>query len=310
MKFLGNFARNVHEENALLAKVLFQIFGNLTMLSPCVIRARKLRRLDTTRDTKSVDLYCRIIWYAREGIKILDEYVLPMVAKFSHLKVLAYKIRASYYHLYVLFHNHPAISLKGPQISTPPGLKSPFPKIDKGKGKSKIDPSDPIFRPNSVQPTHPLEGGPVGGVSPPRSPTQTPSFLLPAADFRPLALRAFQEANALADRYLWDSHPMKLSVRVEFAAFLYDCLHQRDESRALAKRTIKEVYEAKEGMDDDMFEDAAELVSLLGRMMRRGLGGNSSGGTATPKASSPKRSKEDAPPLPIPVSGVEMSNKI
>lgn len=104
---------------------------------------------------------------------------------------------------------------------------------------------------------------------------------------------------------------MKLSVRVEFAAFLYDCLHERDQSRAMAKRTIKEVYEAKEGMDDDMFEDAAELVSLLGRMMRRGLGGNSSGGTATPKASSPKKGKEDeVPPLPVPVSGVEMSNKI
>lgn len=44
----------------------------------------------------------------------------------------------------------------------------------------------------------------------------------------------------------------------------------------MAKTTIAEVYNAKEGMDDDMFEDSAELVGILGRMMKRGLGGGSS----------------------------------
>lgn len=62
-------------------------------------------------------------------------------------------------------------------------------------------------------------------------------------------------------------------------AFLYDCLHERDKSRSLAKVTIAEVYNAQEGMDDDMFEDAAELVGILGRMMKRGLGTGGSGST-------------------------------
>jgi hypothetical protein len=279
MKFLGQFAKNIQADHPFLSKQLFQIFGNLVMLSDKVLRARKLRRLDTTRDTKSVDLYCRIIWYAREGLKLLEQYVLPMMTNYGELKVLTYKLRASYYHLYVLFHNNPSITLKS-QVSTPPGLKSPRARKDKGKKIERGSPASP-FRPSSVQPTHPLEGGPVGG---PPGITKPPaefaaSFLVPAMDYRPLALACFEEASALSERHLWGSHPLRLSVKVEFAAFLYDCMHEKESSRLLAKQTITEVYNAQEGMDDDMFEDAAELVGILGRMMKRGLGSSNSGST-------------------------------
>ena len=265
-KFLGQFAENIQGDHPLLAQSLFQILGNQVMLSEKVIKARKLRRLDTTRDTKSVDLYCRIIWYAREGLKLLEEYVLPMVANYGELKVLSYKLRASYYHLYVLFHNKPPIRLKPAQISTPPGLTSPrLAKLDKGKAPDRRSPSDP-YRPSSVQPDTPLEGGPVGGppgITPP-PPEFAPNFLVPAEDFRPLALRCFQEATALAERLLWGSHPLRLSVKVEFAAFLYDCLHDRERSRQLAKATISEVYNAQEGMDDEMFEGRGGARRHLG----------------------------------------------
>lgn len=293
MKFLGNFARNIQYDQPLLAQSLFQILGNITMFSEKVIRARKLRRLDTTRDTKSVDLYCRIIWYTRECLKLLEDYVLPMVAKNGELKVLAYKLRASFYHLYVLFHNQPPVSLKTAQIHTPPGLKSPHAKLDKGKAIDRSTPSP--FRPSSVQPTHALEGGPVGGIPSPPPLEFAPSFLVPIADFRPKALQCFQEATALADSLLWGSHPLRLSVKVEFTAFLYDCLHERDGSRQLAKKTISEVYNAKEGMDDQMFEEAAQLVGILGKMMRRGLGAGGSGSTnaRSEVKTPPRRGKEN-----------------
>lgn len=281
MKFLGLFAENIAQDHPLLSKNLFQIVGNLVMLSEKVIKARKLRRLDATRDTKSIDLYCRIIWYAREGLVLLEQYVLPMVNTFGELKVLTYKLRASYYHLYVLFHNSPSISLKSGQVRTPPGLKSPHAeKVDKGKGVDRESP-DHLARPNSVQPTHYLEGGPVGGppgITPP-PPEFAANFLVPARDYRPLALACFEEASALSERHLWGSHPLRLSVKVEFTAFLYDCMHERESSRQLAKATIAEVYNSPEGMDDDMFEDAAELVGILGRMMKRGLGSGNSGDT-------------------------------
>jgi hypothetical protein len=279
-KFLAKFAGNLADDSPFLAQHLFRVLGNLTMLSSFVIKARKERRLDPTRHTKSMDLYCRIIWYARMGLQILEEIIIPLVTGYTELRCLAHKLRASYYHLYVLFHNSPPISLKA-QVHTPPGLKSPrerIIKLDKGKGVDRGSPSDP-FRPSSVQPTHPLEGGAVGGeVPPPRE--FAPDFLVPAADYRPLTLGYFEEACSLGDKHLWGSHPLCLSAKVEMCAFLYDCLHEREKSRQLAKTTIAEVYNAKEGMDDDMFEDAAELVGILGRMMKRGLGTSGSGSAA------------------------------
>ena len=71
---------------------------------------------------------------------------------------------------------------------------------------------------------------------------------------------------------------MRLSVNIEFAAFMYDCLHDGEGSRRLAKKAIKDVYDDQEGMSVDMFEDATEQVQILGKMTRRGLGG--SGGSS------------------------------
>lgn len=295
-KFLGQFAKNIQLDHPPLARNLFQILGNLTMLSKMVVKARKLRRLDTTRDTKSVELYTRIVWYAKEGLKILEQYVLPLVAGFGELKVLVYKLRAGYYHLYVLFHNTPAITLRTPKISTPPGLTSPRHK-DKGKGIS-YDPEPDDLRPSSVQPTHPLEGGPVGGppgLMPP--PDVVGSFLIPALDYRPFASQCFDDACLLADSQLWGSHPLRLSVKVEYCAFIYDCLDQANRSRELARQTINEVYNADEGMDDDMFEDAAEFVSILEKMKTRGLEPGTSAGTSTVGASEMGRSGEGTPRL-------------
>ena len=95
-----------------------------------------------------------------------------------------------------------------------------------------------------------------------------------------MTLSYFQEASMIAEKNLWGSHPLRLSAKVEMCAFLYDCLHDREASRQLAKKTIAEVYNAQEGMDDDMFEDAAELVSILGRMMKRGLRSGSTPGAS------------------------------
>lgn len=286
-KFLGQFALNIHLDHPMLSKSLYQLLGNLLMLSDKVIKARKLRRLDTSRDTPSLELYCNIIWYAREGLKLLEDFILPAIEKFGELKVVAYKIRASFYHLYVLYHNYPNVNLKmedtlkrsNASVTTPPGLNSPEQTKSKGKGVEREFPKPEDkgtivvraspkadYRPTSVQATHPLEGGPV--TLPPEK--FGPNFLIPTTDYRMKALLCFEEAAALSELLLWGSHPLRLSAKVEFSAFLYDCLHDKIASRQVAKQAIHDVYNAQEGMDDDMFNDAAELVGLLGRMARRG----------------------------------------
>lgn len=308
-KFLGQFARNIAPDNPLLSSTLFKLLGLSVILTKQLVKARKLRKLDPTRQTKSLDLYFHILWLAREGLVLVEQYVLYMVAGFEQLKVLSYKLRASFYHIFVLFHNNPSINQASPavrQITTPPGLVSPRAK-DKGKAPAiaTLNPSPPESRSSSVQPSHPLEGGPVQYPTGPQTPipdhnyhntnSAPADFLIPFQDYIPHATRAFEEANTLAVSLLWGSHPLRLSVRAEYCAFLYDCCKEAEQSRQLAKTTIAEVYNATEGMDDEMFEDAAEIVGVLGRMMKRGLG-SSSGSTNTVKVSEPPRPLRSTPP--------------
>ncbi|KAI1266479.1 14-3-3 protein [Xylariaceae sp. FL1019] len=269
-KFLGILAKQAGQTNELLSSMLFKILGLSNSLAEHTTKARKQRRLDTTRATQSLELYFRIIWLSREGLVMLEQYVLPMIGDHSVLKVLVYKLRASFYHILVVFHNNPSVSSMG--INTPiPGIP-PITRLDKGKGVDRGDDIPNNVR-DSVQPTHPLEGGPVGpppGFGP-RVPEPVGGFLLPSVDYIPEAHECFKKALYFADGLLWGSHSLRLSVKTEYAAFLYECLHDYEGSRKLAKDTIQEVYDASEGMDDDMFNDACELVTVLGKMMKRGL---------------------------------------
>ncbi|RYP42402.1 hypothetical protein DL767_000324 [Monosporascus sp. MG133] len=277
-KFLGKIARSVEPSNAYLASWLFKVLGLSVSLAEQLVKARKQRRLDTTREVQSLELYFHIIWLSREGLVMVEQYVLPLVGDHVELKVLTYKLRASFYHIFVLFHNNPPVSTMGlstvearaavTRVLTPGGSR-----LDKGKGIDR-GMKLPETAPSSLQATHPLEGGPVGpppGFGP-QPPEAAAAFLIPSVDYLPTAHQYFKEAVALADSLLWGSHSLRLSVKTEYAAFLYECVHDQEGSRKLAKDTISEVYEATEGMDDDMFNDACELVTVLGKMMKRGLG--------------------------------------
>jgi hypothetical protein len=303
-KFLGKFAKIVEPENPLLASILFKILGLSLNLAEQLVSAKRQRRPDPAGAPQSLELIFHILWLSREGLVMLDQYVIPMVGNYVELKVLAHKLRASFYHIFVLFHNQPPVSTMG--ISTPEQLASLVmpsvtpPKLDKGKGIARE--VDLNSSQSSLQPTHPMEGGPVNpppgfGLHGMEMPA---SFLLPARDYLPAAHRYFKEAVALAEDLLWGSHSLRLSVKTEYAAFLYECVHDAEASRKVAKETITEVYEAKQGMDDDMFADACELVTVLGKMMKRGLGSNNTLRSRGPGSASalggPSQTVGSAPP--------------
>ncbi|POR33995.1 Uncharacterized protein TPAR_05824 [Tolypocladium paradoxum] len=275
-KFLGRLARAVENDNPLLSSILFKILGLSLNLAEQLVAAKKQRRPDPTASPLFLKRVLHILWLSREGLVMLQQYVIPMVGNYVELKVLAYKLRASFHHIFVLFHNHPPVSSMASW--TPDLMAAAADMVFKANAKKGGDTTDDdaISRPSSVQPTHPLEGGPVG--PPPGFESHVallpPSFLLPAQDYLPAAHQYFKDASRLADSLLWGSHSLRLSVKTEYAAFLYDCVHDADASRKLAKETIAEVYDATEGMDDDMFSDACELVTVLGKMMKRGLGSN------------------------------------
>lgn len=261
---------------------LFRVLGLSVVLSEKLVKARKAKQLDPVRNPKDKHFIHHILWLAREGLVMVEQYVLPMVGNYVELKVLAYKLRASFYHIFVLFHNDPPVNNRINRArSGSGGAYSLYPDpLTPRTGSSSSRDSQNNRRHRS--PAISL-GGPVGGSTtrtPPGLPIPgqiathlngTATFLLPLEDYTPRATNAFAAANSLAESLLPGSHPVRLSVKVEYVAYLYDCLGERDQSRRTARLAIRQVYEAKEGMDDESFEDAAEMVGMLGRMMRRGL---------------------------------------
>ena len=287
-KFLGHFAKHTSLENPYLSSMLYKVLGLSVILSKKLLRARKLRRLDPTRDTRSVQqLYHHILWLSREGLVMIEQYILPMVGHYVELKVLSYKLRGSFYHIFVLFHNKPSINqASGPFPLFPEPLS---PKALSGKSKATNRDSMTRSPPRRRSPTNnggPVGGGPPGLPAPPVMASNSGEFILPSLDYIPTATSCFITASNLAESLLPGSHPVRLSVKLEYVAYLYDCLHEKEQSRRLAKRTIADVYSAQEGMDDESFEDAAEMVGLLGKMMKRGLGAGGSG-SASASASTP-----------------------
>ena len=305
-KFLGKLAKAVENDNPLLSSMLFKILGLSLNLAEQLVAARKQRRVDTSPTPAFLRRVLHILWLSREGLVMLQQYVVPMVGNYVELKVLAYKLRASFHHIFVLFHNDPPVSNMGGGW-TQEALAAAFTPTKGEKGKTIAEEEDFDSRPSSIQPTHPLEGGPV--LPPPGFKVEVallpPSFLLPSNDYLPLAHQYFQEAVELADRLLWGSHSLRLSVKTEYSAFLYECVHDAEASRKLAKETIAQVYDASEGMDDDMFNDACELVTVLGKMMKRGLGSNATLRSKGQGSNPGSAHKPTPPPPPPPPAGME-----
>ncbi|KAF1953295.1 14-3-3 protein [Byssothecium circinans] len=303
-KFLGRIAKQTRTSNPLLSSSLYQILGLSVLLSRRLIRARKLRKLDTSRDTPSLGLYQHILWLSREGLSILELYVLPYAQDNQHgpeCRVLSVKLRASFYHIFCLFHNQPPVTATNMTSNDPRTLAVPPLPLSERPGNGQSRPADasnrsPSSKRAGKQPmlrepidsivsetsfvTNPYAtGGPVGTPSPgplnappglnPIPIPQPSSFILPPLNFVPLAGGYFTTATAYATSFLPGSHPLRLSVALEHSAFLWDCIHDHEGSRRIARRAIKDVYRAQEAMDDTEFEDAAELVGILGRMMKR-----------------------------------------
>ncbi|KAG6003865.1 hypothetical protein E4U21_001613 [Claviceps maximensis] len=272
-KFLGRLAKAVEQDNPLLSSMLFKILGLSLNLAEQLVAAKKARRPDPTTSPLFLKRVLHIIWLSREGLVMLQQYVIPMVGNYVELKVLAYKLRASFHHIFVLFHNQPPVSNMG---SWTPEARDAALAITAAAGLERegaILDGNMISTRSLPQSVSPLESAPVG--PPPGFEAHVallpPSFLLPEKDYLPMAHQYFEEAAKLADDLLWGSHSLRLSVKTEYSAFLYECARDAPASRKLAKDTIAEVYDATEGMDDDMFNDACELVTVLGKMMKRGL---------------------------------------
>jgi len=341
-KTLARLAKEASTSSLLLGSNLYKILGLSVLLSRRLIRARRLRKLDTSRDTKSLELYQHIIWLSREGLSLTERQILPSTDEGQHgpeLRAFAAKLRASFYHVFCLFQNHPPVSLLSPTPYASPELakqtavtvnpthdgnqqmgRAPTSKNGYDNNKDKHTATDrrslPIPRDRRAAlrdaiPSMTSEASyitnPYAAVSPPPGlPSRIPdpsAFLLPVMDFLPITTTAFNNAASIATAFLPGSSALRLSIALEYCAFLWDCLHDHEGSRRMARQAISEVYRAKEGMDDSEFDDSVILVGTLGRMMRR----NSLDATPKLGETSPRTAGVHDPRLLSPIQNMPAS---
>ncbi|KAK3056198.1 hypothetical protein LTR09_002704 [Extremus antarcticus] len=137
-KILGRLARQTASTNALLSASIYQVLGLSILLQESLGRARRRRKLDPTRDTKSLQLYHHIIWLAREGLSITEVYILPYCQdgeQGPECRVMAAMLRAGFYHVFCLYHNHPPVSQISPRSrdSGSPPTNALSPKAKNGE---------------------------------------------------------------------------------------------------------------------------------------------------------------------------------
>ncbi|TID21366.1 14-3-3 protein [Venturia nashicola] len=345
-KYLGRIASHIEEANPLVSKSLYQILGLSVILARKLFRARKLRKLDTSRDTKSLQLYHHIIWLSREGLSILEICVLPYTQNGElgpECQVIAVKLRASLYHIFCLFHNNPPVSTaiagKGSASATPaplsPRLDTLNRRTQSGSGGSQRDSTPPKRNSKGKKPllrdpidsitsdasflTNPYAGMQPGTISPGITPQLPPglapippkpsAFLLPAIDFIPLTSAHFRAATITATACLPGAHPLRLSVAIEHAAFLWDCVHDHEGARTISRRAIRALQEGEEdeNLTDEAYDDAVEMVGQLGRTMRKKSwegtpqsGADSTPSIGNPSPAPPKKVSPPLPPIPAP----------
>lgn len=294
-RFLGRFATSLKEEDPGLSSTLYRLLGLSLIFSNKLKRAQTLRHLGTTdpeADETALESQQPVLWLAREGLMILEQCVLPRVDKYDELKVLAHKMKASFYHAFVLFHNQPTI-MEEPE--TPVDANGGEARVDEflgempdpedvpvGTGTNSVLPTSELF---SIQPSEMNKASTIHlrprGLCVEEPAKHATSFLLPAVDYSPRTTACFSQAASIADTLLFGSHPLRISVKVEYAAYLYDCLHDSEASRIVAKRAILDTYSATEDMDDESFEDAQELVGILGKISKNKRKATSLGGGST-----------------------------
>jgi hypothetical protein len=331
-KILGKIAKQTTVDNPIVSSGLYQILGLSVTLSKKVYKARRLRKLDTSRDTKSLQLYHQIIWTSREGLAILNGEVLPYVMNEEYgpeSRVLCLKLRASFFHIICLFYNQPPISQIQvptnraalalpdmpvvPERDLPPEFSasqqrraglSPAP----GRGQTLREPVTSLVSEGSVL-TNPYPMDAPPGLAPIPNTQHPMSYLIPHRNYLPLTDSYFDTANAYAATSLPGSHPLRLSVALEYAAFLWDCQHDHERSRNLSSQAIRDTYTAEEGMEDEEFMDASEMVRNLHRMMKRkSWEGTPRTGQSTTLPGTPLQHTNGAPIAPTLATSAAVAN--
>jgi 14-3-3 protein epsilon len=77
------------------------------------------------------------------------------------------------------------------------------------------------------------------------------------------ALAAYQTAQELAEKDLASTHPIRLSLSLNFSVCYYEILDQPDKARELAKRAFDNAIAQLDDLTDEAYKDSTLIMQLL-----------------------------------------------
>lgn len=288
-KVLAHLAQRALYYNPILAENFHQILGLSLMLSPKLARANELRKTPISPGAKYLSLYQEILWLSKEGLAITETLILPYCSDPDcpvECRVMAARLMATFYHIFSLYHNKPPLSqlrhhdMPENSVFGQSWLSSRMnaPPESGVEEKSFItNPWSPSGTPQPVRayapnmtPTQPpgLENPILEQYNPPVS---AATFLLNAMEWSPEVKKLFEWTIGLAEKFLPGWHPLRLSVVLEYATFLYEQLGHYDASQQLCKRAIRAVFsERAKGLTNIIQQDSSPLVDDLADLAQKG----------------------------------------
>ena len=299
-KVLAHLINYYVSDNRILVDTLRTVLGLSVMLEQKLSQARRLRQFDKIREARSLDLYQQILFLAKEGLALTEVHIAPHCGENAEgiHQVMALKLRASFHHIFCLYHNTPPVRLLRPNekkqlsifsinymasrksqefnlsASPNPSAKSfvtnPYAANGQAPPVSAHEPdkvSPKITLQSHAAPTRPPGLG-MNATKFYEPPVSASTFLMPPLDYTPETKRLFERAAAFAENFLHPAHPLVLSLALERATFLIDCLSDYEKSLKVVKKAARAAWLARDPRHAT-WEDAMNIMREMSEILIR-----------------------------------------
>ncbi|KAG9733767.1 hypothetical protein KCU73_g10953, partial [Aureobasidium melanogenum] len=129
------------------------------------------------------------------------------------------------------------------------------------------EPSQNTLQPRTA-PVHP-PGFDVNTVVEYEPPVSASTFLMPALDYTPETKRLFELAAKCAEENLHPAHPLVLSLALEQATFLMDCLADYEKSFKVVKKAARAAYLSRREVTKANWDDVVRILHDMTAIVAR-----------------------------------------
>ncbi|KAI5274766.1 hypothetical protein E4T47_02316 [Aureobasidium subglaciale] len=285
--------------NEFLKRSLYTVLGISMRLESKLELAYERRTHDISTEIRTLSLYHEIIFLAKEGLALTEVSIAPFCGPEAEgeYQTMGYKLRASFHHIFCLYHNTPPVrqlrrkKMEGPSAFSAHWLSS---RLEAPEMAVSPAPSVQSFitNPYSISAQAPAVMPHVLGYVPPKitvhprmiperppglgaatlfeydPPVSAGTYLMPALDYTPETKRLFECATRRAESYLHPRHPLLLSLALEHASFLMDCLGDHDGCLKVIIQAARGAARSRVAPNTD-WKDSTKILHDMTDIIRR-----------------------------------------